>query len=385
MTPSSNPLGANNAAQLQVQFFDASHNQITSYSAPNDVVVISDTSSPGGPLTGSVGNQGWNLYSTTVTAPAGTVSVQVILNLYAPSAQTASGAVYFDNIAFGLSGSSKMSAGSISNSGLILIGPTNSITTAGTFTQTSTGTLDTQLGGSPSSGIYGSLTVAGVATLAGTYMADDVYSYVPSTIDSFTPVTFASETGNFSSVVMPSGAGYQFFSATTFTNIVVAAAPSSAVTTTVNATNVLASVSTNLLGVNTGYWDQSLLTSQTQQLVTAAGITLYRFPGGSDSDDFHFNQSTNLNNNSAKTITQFAQLMESVNGTGIVTLDYGSGSPQEAAAELAYLQGSTTDNTSLGTGIEWNDTTGQWVTVNWGTVAQWASFARPRRWRSTTA
>ena len=39
----------------------------------------------------------------------------------------------------------------------------------------------------------------------------------------------------------------------------------------------------------------------------------------------------------------------------MVTVDYGSGSPQEAAAELAYLEGSPTDTTSLGTGIEWND------------------------------
>ena len=36
----------------------------------------------------------------------------------------------------------------------------------------------------------------------------------------------------------------------------------------------------------------------------------------------------------------------------MVTVDYGSGSPQEAAAELAYLEGSTTDNTTIGTGID---------------------------------
>ena len=41
----------------------------------------------------------------------------------------------------------------------------------------------------------------------------------------------------------------------------------------------------------------------------------------------------------------------------MVTLDYGSGSPQEAAAELAYLQGSPSDTTSIGTGLEWNDST----------------------------
>ena len=58
----------------------------------------------------------------------------------------------------------------------------------------------------------------------------------------------------------------------------------------------------------------------------------------------------------------------------MITLDYGSGSPQEAAAELAYLVGSPTDTTAIGTGIEWNDTTEPWQTVNWGTVGYWASL-----------
>ena len=61
-------------------------------------------------------------------------------------------------------------------------------------------------------------------------------------------------------------------------------------------------------------------------------------------------------------------------GTGLVTLDYGSGSPQEAAAELAYVDGSPADTTPIGSGIEWNDGTGQWQTVNWGTVGSWAAL-----------
>ena len=81
-----------------------------------------------------------------------------------------------------------------------------------------------------------------------------------------------------------------------------------------------------------------------------------------------------LSDSGAITIPQFAQFITSVGGTGVVTLDYGSGSPQEAAAELAYLDGSPTDTTSIGNGIEWNDTTGQWQTVNWGTVGYWAGL-----------
>ncbi len=89
-------------------------------------------------------------------------------------------------------------------------------------------------------------------------------------------------------------------------------------------------------------------------MVAASGMQLYRFPGGSASDDFHFNVSANEGDPVADTVPQFAQLISAVGGTGVVTLDYGSGSPQEAAAELAYLEGSTSDTTvdRHGLGVE---------------------------------
>ena len=147
-------------------------------------------------------------------------------------------------------------------------------------------------------------------------------------------------------------------------------------TSTINANANVGPATTNLLGINLDYSDNQLGTeaAETQQLVTAAGLDLYRFPGGSASDDFHFNVADNNGDSTANTIAQYAQFVSAAGGTGIVTLDYGSGSPQEAAAELAYLQGSPSDTTSIGTGLEWNDSTGQWQSVNWGTVGYWASL-----------
>ena len=83
-------------------------------------------------------------------------------------------------------------------------------------------------------------------------------------------------------------------------------------------------------------------------MAAAAGLDIYRFPGGSAADDFHFNVANNWGDSGAITIPQFAQFVASVGGTGMVTVDYGSGSPQEAAAELAYLDGSPTDATPIG-------------------------------------
>ncbi len=153
----------------------------------------------------------------------------------------------------------------------------------------------------------------------------------------------------------------------------ISAAPTTALIATVNASTSLHAVATNLLGINTAYWDPDAVTTQTQQMATAAGLDMYRFPGGSAADDFHFNVANNYYSGDINFV-QFVQFITSVGGTGVVTVDYGSGSPQEAAAELAYLDGSPTDTTLIGSGIEWNDATSQWQTVNWGTVGYWAAL-----------
>ena len=109
-------------------------------------------------------------------------------------------------------------------------------------------------------------------------------------------------------------------------------------------------------------------------MASAAGFASYRFPGGSVSDQFHFNTFSNLGDAYGNAFPQFAQFVATMAGTGIVTLDYGSGSPQEAAAELAYLIGSPSDTTTIGTGIEWAYGGTAWTNVNWQTVGYWAAL-----------
>ncbi len=310
----------------------------------------------------------------SIATSGATVTVRPGDNASAGSLTIAAGSTL--SIPFGpAAGSpSQLVAGSLSNSGTLIVGPTSTVTIGGAFAQTSTGTLDVQLGGAPSTGSFGLVDISGAATLAGTLQSDVVDGYSPATTDTFTPIEFASESGSFASETLPSGSGYQFNAAVTFTNVVIAAAPTTALNATVNASISLHAVTTNLLGVNLTWWDQDAVTTQTQQMVTAAGLDMYRFPGGSDSDDYHFNVANNYDDSGAINIVQFVQFITSVGGTGLVTLDYGSGSPQEAAAELAYLDGSPTDPTSIGNGIQWNDNTGQWQTVNWRTVGYWAAL-----------
>ncbi len=265
MTPASDRLSGDAAGYLQVLFFDASGAEINV--ANDSLTVLTASGATGGPLAGSVGNQGWNHFYTTVVAPSGAVTAQVQFEFY--STGGAGGAVYCDDLDFGPAaggpsqlvagsivnsgtltvgpadtvtvsgaltqystgaldlelgsgGPSQLVAGSIVNSGTLTVGPADTVTVGGALTQTSTGTLDVQLGGGPSTKSFGAVDAGGIATLAGTLKADIVNGYAPATTDSFTPIEFAGETGNFTSLALPSGAGYQFNAAVTFTNVMLA-------------------------------------------------------------------------------------------------------------------------------------------------------------------
>ena len=377
MTPAGNQLTGPEGAFLQVMYYDSGGNLISSYTAPNSVEILNSNSPSGGPISGSVGTQGWNYFDTTTVAPANAATVNFVVETgaYTGLSGTAGGAVFWDDPQFGptAANAGTLSAVDITNNGIIAIGAGDTVATSGTFTQTTSGTLDIQLGGPRAGGLYGSLSSAGAATLAGTLGAAIVNGYSPAVNDDFNALTYSSVTGAFAAYQLPSGSSYSFTAAVNPTYVGLGAVPMQ-LAATINAGTVLEPVATNMVGVNLAWWDDKLTTPETQQMVEAAGLSAFRFPGGSSSDDYHFDVSNNFDDSSANTIPQFAQFIEGVGGIGLVTLDYGSGSPQEAAAELAYLEGSPSDTTVIGTGLEWNDSTNQWQQVNWQTVGYWASL-----------
>jgi alpha-L-arabinofuranosidase len=142
-------------------------------------------------------------------------------------------------------------------------------------------------------------------------------------------------------------------------------------TVTVNAGDVVNPVNAQLLGVNIASYDSDLNTNQTLQMVDAAGLNVFRI-GGSAADETHFNTAPTYTGEG--TIATMAQFIASVDGQGIVTVDYGSGSPQEAAALLAYLDAPVGNTTSIGMGEEWNTSTSTWQQVNWQTAGYWAKL-----------
>jgi hypothetical protein len=141
---------------------------------------------------------------------------------------------------------------------------------------------------------------------------------------------------------------------------------------TVNAGQAVRPVDAQVLGANLAWWDSALNTSQTQQMVQAAGLNYFRFPGGSSSDTWHFSVGPTYNGEG--TSPSMASFIASVGGAGMVTLNYSTGSPQEAAAFLAYLNGKVGDATAIGPGPQWSSASNSWVSVDWKTAGYWAGL-----------
>src|SRR5262249_2984683 len=83
----------------------------------------------------------------------------------------------------------------------------------GHLTHTPHGPPNNPHGAPHASGLYGSLSAAGEATLGGTLEAALVNGYSPAVNDGFNAVTYASVTGTFPAYQLPSGSSYNFASA----------------------------------------------------------------------------------------------------------------------------------------------------------------------------
>lgn len=112
---------------------------------------------------------------------------------------------------------------------------------------------------------------------------------------------------------------------------------------TVNAAAPLAAIPTAAFGVNTAAWDSGLFAPVIPHLLTSAGITALRFPGGSTSDEYHWQTGTGGGGNPNITFDKFIRLVQQIKAVPIITVNYGSdvagtsgGDPGEAAGWVDY-------------------------------------------------
>ena len=179
----------------------------------------------------------------------------------------------------------------------------------------------------------------------------------------------------------------------TFTNFSLGFVPTPPVNVTINATNVINTVPTDAFGIFMAVWDTWGGSTPTQ--LKQSGITAMRYPGGGYSDNYHWSsylmspfdgQAGNLGYLSGATdMGHFIQLMSNAQAQAVISVDWGSGflwnsnktamaipstngSPQEAAAWVAYCNASTniygtTNDVTIGVDALGN---------NWQTAGYWA-------------
>jgi len=160
----------------------------------------------------------------------------------------------------------------------------------------------------------------------------------------------------------------------------IALTPARTVNVTVNAGQIVRAMDDRFSGINLTADDTKLVQLPaangqltTEQLLGADELDnrTLRIPGGSDSDRYHWETATlvdGLTGHPVKTgvsIAQFAKIAENTHAQVVLTVNYGSGTPNEAAALIAYVNGRMDDGTPLG-----SDENGR----DWGKVSDWAQL-----------
>jgi len=107
---------------------------------------------------------------------------------------------------------------------------------------------------------------------------------------------------------------------------------------TVDATAVVRAVDGRFFGLNAVMWDDAFATAETTELLDSAGVRVLRFPGGSLSDEYHWKTNTTLANTWtwATSFDEFAQVATALNACVYITVNYGTGTPEEAAEWVTY-------------------------------------------------
>ena len=128
-------------------------------------------------------------------------------------------------------------------------------------------------------------------------------------------------------------------------------------------TTVRATVSPDLMGVHTSVYDANMQLPTTPEYLKAAGVKSLRYPGGSYADLYHWSLHTGTYTPAAGAGSNtifvapdthfgaFLLFMEKVGASAVITVNYGmnslgngGGEPKEAAAWVAYANGSTVEH-----------------------------------------
>lgn len=107
---------------------------------------------------------------------------------------------------------------------------------------------------------------------------------------------------------------------------------------TVDAQKALGTLSRISEGLNVATFDEHLLSDKAQAAIQQAGVGLLRFPGGLDSDLYHWQSHTLEKGKSdpRNTFDAYMGVVQKVGAESMITVNYGDGSAAEAAAWVQY-------------------------------------------------
>ena len=145
-----------------------------------------------------------------------------------------------------------------------------------------------------------------------------------------------------------------------------AAIPTSA-NISVNAQNIVRTVDPRIFGMNTAVWDGALSTPSTLTSLHGMNTQAMRFPGGSTSDayDWSTDKVDGNTNRWPADVTAFNKLASAASTESYDIVNYGSGTPQMAAAWVAYDNGVISNDVLIGHDVNGRD---------WKSSAYWASI-----------
>ena len=136
---------------------------------------------------------------------------------------------------------------------------------------------------------------------------------------------------------------------------------------TVNASQPVRTADARWFGMNAAQWDNAFDNPATLTQLASIGTRALRFPGGSNSDDYHwlYNRQATNTWKWATSLANFIHIVTNAQVATMITVNYGTGSTNEAAAWVAYCNAATSNLTALGT-----DSLG----TNWNTAGTWAAL-----------
>jgi len=99
---------------------------------------------------------------------------------------------------------------------------------------------------------------------------------------------------------------------------------------------VTPSINPGIFGINAALWDGDLLADRTIQQVKAVRHHILRYPGGLRADDDHWKEVLDKKDYLVDT-DEFLEFCRQTNTEPMFTVNYGSGTPEEAAAWVRYV------------------------------------------------